>query len=179
MRKPISFLWLILVTFTFYLENENRQKTHSKVTKNEIKGFSPIFGESLNYKSGFVFFVPALEVPSFEVSSRALLAKKWNFQCQYKKSDTTCKVQTFPKNEVFGLWFHFFVTFDSVFLTIFIFEHFWPWFKKVKVTKMKSAILQSKESSDRKIVENRPILKFNFTLKNMSDIRFWAIWVIL
>ena len=35
-------------------------------------------------------------------------------------------------------------------MTIFIFELFWPWFKKVKVTKTKSAVLQSKKSSDRK-----------------------------
>ena len=44
-----------------------------------------------------------------------------------------------------------------------------------KMTKTKSVILQSKESSDQKIEENRPILKFNFTLKNMCDKRFWAI----
>ena len=76
------------------LENENCQKTQSKLTNNE---------------SGLGFFVPALKVPSFEVPTRALLAKvvilrdkKWNFQCQYKISDTTCIIQTFPKNEVYG-----------------------------------------------------------------------------
>ena len=40
-------------------KNENRPKTHVKVAKNEI------FGESLPYKSGLGFFVPALEVPFF------------------------------------------------------------------------------------------------------------------
>ena len=34
-----------------------------------------IFGKSLNYKSGLGFFVPALEVPFFEVPTRAFLAK--------------------------------------------------------------------------------------------------------
>ena len=35
-----------------------------------------IFGKSLNYKSGLGFFVPALEVPFFEVLAQALLAKR-------------------------------------------------------------------------------------------------------
>ena len=34
-----------------------------------------IFGKSLNYKSGLGFSVPALEVPFFEVPTRAFLAK--------------------------------------------------------------------------------------------------------
>ena len=34
-----------------------------------------IFGESLPYKSGLGFFVPALEVPFFEAPTGALLAK--------------------------------------------------------------------------------------------------------
>ena len=33
------------------------------------------FEKSLNYKSGLGFFVPALEVPFFEVPTRAFLAK--------------------------------------------------------------------------------------------------------
>ena len=65
-----------------------------------------IFGESLKYNSGLGFFVPALEVPFFEVPTRALLAKvailrgqKMALQCQYKKSDTTFIIQISPKNE--------------------------------------------------------------------------------
>ena len=69
-----------------------------------------IFGKSLNYKSGLGFFVPALEVPFFEVPTRAFLARvailrgqKWHFQRRYKKSDTTFIIQTFPENEDYGL----------------------------------------------------------------------------
>ena len=38
-----------------------------------------------------------------------------NFQCWYKKCGTTFIIQTFTKNEVLGLWFHFFVTFQCIF----------------------------------------------------------------
>ena len=36
-------------------------------------------------------------------------------------------------------------------------------------------LLQSKESSKKKIEENNPTLKFNVTLKNVCDKTFWAI----
>ena len=69
-----------------------------------------IFGDSLPYKSGLGFFVPALEVPFFESPTWALLAKvvilgckKRHFQCRYEKSETTFIRQTFPKNEDYGL----------------------------------------------------------------------------
>ena len=88
------------------LEYENRQKAHSKVTKKmKSKAMVIILGESLDYKSGDVFFVPSLEVPFFSPSIWPFLPKvpelgpqKRHFQCQYKKSETTFIIQTFPKN---------------------------------------------------------------------------------
>ena len=64
-----------------------------------------IFGESLPYKSGLGFFVPALEVPFFEAPTWALLAKVVILGCQkwHEKSETTFIRQTFPKNEVYDL----------------------------------------------------------------------------
>ena len=69
-----------------------------------------IFGKSLNYKSGLGFFVPALEVPFFEVPTRAFLAKvailrgqKMALPASVQKSDTTFIIQTFPENEDYGL----------------------------------------------------------------------------
>ena len=65
-----------------------------------------IFGKSLNYKSGLGFFVPALEVPFFEVPTWALLAllavwrgQKMALPLLVQKSETTFIIQTFPKNE--------------------------------------------------------------------------------
>ena len=43
-----------------------------------------IFGESLPYKSGLGFFVPALEVPFFESPTWALLAKVVILGCKKK-----------------------------------------------------------------------------------------------
>ena len=43
-----------------------------------------IFGDSLPYKSGLGFFVPALEVPFFESPTWALLAKVVILGCKKK-----------------------------------------------------------------------------------------------
>ena len=69
-----------------------------------------IFGESLPYKSGLGFFVPALEVPFFAPQNDHFCQKcpswgleKWHFQCRYEKSETTFIMQTISKNEVYDL----------------------------------------------------------------------------
>ena len=73
------------------------------------------FGESLNYKSGLGFFVPALEeVPSFEVPIRALLAKMAILRGNKMRLPPLVQFNHSPKNR--SVAFHFiFVTFDSVF----------------------------------------------------------------
>ena len=72
------------------------KKRAQKCQKRKSKAVVLIFGNSFNYKSGLGLFVTALEVPFFEVPTRALLAKVAIFRGQkvtppvlVQKSETT------------------------------------------------------------------------------------------
>ena len=86
-----------------------------------------IFGESLPWKCHFL-------------APQKLGPQKRHFQCRYEKSETTFIRQTFPKNEVYDLWFQFLSFLNAFFV-----------------------LLRRKRVSNKKIQENKPVLKFNFT----------------
>ena len=52
---------------------------------------------------------PLPESPTWALLAKVVIlgCKKKHFQCRYEKSETTFIRQTFPKNEVCDLWFHF------------------------------------------------------------------------
>ena len=58
------------------------KKRIQKSQKMKSKVIVPTFVESLPYKSGLGFFVPALEVPFFKAPTWALLAKVAILGCQ-------------------------------------------------------------------------------------------------
>ena len=112
------------------------------------KDIDLIFWESLNYKSGVGFFVPAL-VLFFEVSTRALSVKVAILRGQkmalpvlvQKIQSHFCRIKYHK--------YHFIII--------------------KKVTKTKSVILKSKGTSNKKIEENRPVLNFHFTSESMCE----------
>ena len=95
-------------------------QTHPKKwQKMKSKAVVLIFGKSLNYKSGLGFFVPALEVPFFEVQTRAFLAKVAILRGQKMALPVSVqKIRHHFYNSNFpwkwGLWplISFFVTFE-------------------------------------------------------------------
>ena len=125
--------------------NENRQKKRrQKWLKVKSKDIDLIFGESLNYKSGLgFFFVPALVLLFLRSQLRHFRwkwpywgDKKWHFQCWYEKSKATFT----GSNIIDIISYH-----KNQFIII-----------KAKVTKTKSAILQSKETSNKKLKKTDP-----------------------
>ena len=82
-----------------------------------VKAVEAIFGEFLNYKSGFRTLVWLLEVPFFGLKDGHIFAKvtvfgpqKMHFRWPIQNSKTTFIVQTFPKYSLYS-----FITFGRYF----------------------------------------------------------------
>ena len=77
-----------------------------------VKAVEAIFGEFLNYKSGFRTLVWLLEVPFFGLKDGHFWQKgpfsdhkKWHFQWPNQNSKNTFIVQTFPKYGPYDFYF--------------------------------------------------------------------------
>ena len=121
-----------------------------------------------------------LEVPFFVVRKRSLLpkqpifeTKKKHFQWPNQNSKTTFIFQIFPK---FGAYDFYFMNLSllGAIWQYFNFVDFWAYFghfSLVKRVNIKCQKKQQKMASNKKMQENKPTLKFNFTQEYMTTVK--------